>query len=374
MTEKTYNRHLSGIKGGQFAEKHQSEAPNVSLAGPPAVSPEFLAWRLDQHGYTDHLSPEHVEDIAGHLNESLDLSDKNIAKTANEVYSGSAGHSLEDAVAATAALARLREQGLGEGADAIERVISSRKTVADTDADAVVEALDDLRSIREDGYDHSVANSIEKNLQGVLDRNSIGTTTDELGQIARVKPATPEYDVFTVPESGRQIPVEKANPLPDGKSAPVPGDDPRLQAGEVFDKVESDWGTFHRRREGVHPGTPYAMRLQANRPLSDAEKSQVAGLVGYAYRSTIAGESLGNPESDSPYSFMVGADMTKSRRDDLGIALEEFEERFPQMIQEGSPVRSTNKSGPGTAGTRLVEGFNDPALKFEIYYDDVSEG
>jgi hypothetical protein len=39
-----------------------------------------------------------------------------------------------------------------------------------------------------------------------------------------------------------------------------------------------------------------------------------------AHRSTIAGESLSEPYADSPYSFVVSADMTKSRRDDVGIA------------------------------------------------------
>lgn len=101
-------------------------------------------------------------------------------------------------------------------------------------------------------------------------------------------------------------------PVPDGITAPVPADDPRVQAGEVFDQVEVDnWGTFHRRRAGVAPGTPYAMRIQANRELDDDEKRRLAGLIGYAYRSTVAGEPLGDPYSDSPYSFVVSSDMSR---------------------------------------------------------------
>ncbi len=115
------------------------------------------------------------------------------------------------------------------------------------------------------------------------------------------------------------------------------------------------------------------MRIQANRALTEDEKSRFAGLTGYAYRATISGESLGYPDSDSPYSFVVSSDMTKSSRDDLGVGLEEFEDQLPRMIQEGSPVRKTNRAGAGTAGTRLVEGFNDPTLTFEIYYDAVWE-
>lgn len=169
--------------------------------------------------------------------------------------------------------------------------------------------------------------------------------------------------------------VKVSGPVPDGITAPIPSEDPRVQAGEVFDQIEVDgWGTFHRRRAGVGAGTPYAMRFQANRQLSDDEKRQFAGLVGYAYSATVAGDSLSDPYPDSPYSFVVAADMTKSRRDDLGIALEEFEEQLPAMLQEGSPVRKTDRKGPGTAGTRLVDGFNDPDLKFEVYYDEVYTG
>lgn len=171
---------------------------------------------------------------------------------------------------------------------------------------------------------------------------------------------------------GQSAPAQDAAPVvPDVKNVPVPAEDPRVQAGHVFDKVEVDGQTYHRRRDGVLPNTPYGMRLQFNRPLSESEKRHLAGLTGYAYRSSISGEPLGEPYADSPYSFVVSSDMTKSSRDDLGVALEEFEDKLPAMIQEGSPVRVSDRSGPGTRGTRLVEGFNEPDLTFEIFYDDV---
>ena len=31
----------------------------------------------------------------------------------------------------------------------------------------------------------------------------------------------------------------------------------------------------------------------------------------------------------------------------------------------------TNRAGEGTKGTRLVEGFNDLGLTFQLFYDDV---
>jgi hypothetical protein len=157
---------------------------------------------------------------------------------------------------------------------------------------------------------------------------------------------------------------------------------PQVQSGQVFDtvavidqyEINGHWRDsttqFYRRRPGVFGGTPYAMRIQANRPLSDDEMRKMAGLTGYAYRATIAGESIGSPMRDSPYSFVVSSDMTKTSRDDLGMGLEDFEEMLPNMLADGTPVRKTDRAGAGTQGTRLVEGFGSD-LAFEIYYDDV---
>lgn len=146
---------------------------------------------------------------------------------------------------------------------------------------------------------------------------------------------------------------------------------PDVQAGKVFDAVSSDGTVFHRRREGVYPDWPYAMRFQASRPLSDDEVQRFAQLVGYQYRASVRGEPLGWPERDTPYSFVVAADCTKTSSDDIGIALEEFEDNLTATVLEGSPVRKTDRSGPGTRGTRLIEGFNEPDLTFHVYYDRV---
>lgn len=158
--------------------------------------------------------------------------------------------------------------------------------------------------------------------------------------------------------------------------------DPFVENGGVADQVvvlnrtgdgEELYGTvFHRRRDGVAPYWPYAMRFQANRPLSPDEMRHAAGLIGYAYRANVRGESLGEPVPDTPYSFTVSADSTKTARDDVGVAFAEFEDALPDLIASGSPVRKTDRSGPGTKGTKLIEGFDDPELRFEIFYDDVT--
>jgi hypothetical protein len=154
-----------------------------------------------------------------------------------------------------------------------------------------------------------------------------------------------------------------------GETEIVSTDDPAVQEGEVFDEVIYDGRLYSRRREGVFPGSPYGMRIQANRPLTEEEAYNLAGLVGYTYRATIAGESLSSPDIDSPYSFAVGADTTKSQRDDLGMGFEDFENSLNNTIAEGSPLRKTDRSGPGTKGTRLVQGMGAD-LKVEVYWDD----
>lgn len=150
--------------------------------------------------------------------------------------------------------------------------------------------------------------------------------------------------------------------------------DPEILNGQVVDDInvideQGYSAVYHRRRDGVFPGTPYSMRFQANRPISDEEMNHLSQLIGYQYRATVRGESMGTPERDTPYSFTVYADTTKSSSDDLGHAMEKFETGLNDIIQNGSPVRTTDRSGP--AGTRLVDGFNDSNLGLETYYDDV---
>lgn len=151
--------------------------------------------------------------------------------------------------------------------------------------------------------------------------------------------------------------------------------DPRVQRGEVFDRVSHpDWGTFHRRRDGVVPVEPYAMRFQSDRQLSDEEMHKAAAIIGYAYKADVAGEPMGDPVRDSPYSFVISADTTKSRRSDPDGALLDFEDNTRAMFREGTPVRRTSQAGPHTMGTRLVDGYGDAAPRFEVYYDSVQEG
>jgi len=134
--------------------------------------------------------------------------------------------------------------------------------------------------------------------------------------------------------------------------------------GEGNDNAEAI--LFHRRREGVWADFPYATRIQANREITDAEIKQMASLLGYSYRVNVRGESLGWPVRDTPSSFYVFSDTTKSQRDDLGDAMDDLENSYPQLLKEGTPQRKRQNN------TRAIEGMGDDNLKIDFYYDSVS--
>lgn len=176
-----------------------------------------------------------------------------------------------------------------------------------------------------------------------------------------------KYDNKKAPKSSHDNEPRGAAP----KNEPKPVEEAAaFDPKRVDNEVTVEGQKFYRRRDGVYPDTPYAIRIQANRELSPDEVKRLAGLTGYAYRSTVAGERLGDPVQDQPNSFVVYADITKSARDDLGLALSDFEDQLPDITREGTPVRTTDRKGPGTKGTRLVDGLGDD-LDVEIYYDSV---
>jgi hypothetical protein len=93
-------------------------------------------------------------------------------------------------------------------------------------------------------------------------------------------------------------------------------------------------------------------------PLTQDEISRASGCLGYALREVLAGEDLSDPQvgaSHSRVKLTFYYDSTKSRRDDP----DHFAafEKAARYISEGTPVRTTNRAGAGTKGTRLVEGI-----------------
>lgn len=331
MTTSAQPRVQSGIpSGGEFTSFGHSD--KVPTLGAPTVNTDFVAHQLGEFGFADYMSTDEIAQVTSELNASRDFRNENITAVADQIHLDTAGHTVSDAIAADEGINQLTRLGHEDWAAALRRVLGRTPAAPSAVWPAQTSADWPQPSVPWPAQDTS------------------GPIDQELTLRA----------------------AEQLRALPDGKTVPVSANDPRLLAGEVFDKVTAPDGTiFHRRRDGVFPGWPDNFRIQANRPLREAEKLKMAGLLGYAYQVQVRGEGLSMPESDTPYSFIVGTDTTKTRSDDLGMALERFEESLDDMIQNGSPVRTTNRSGPGTAGTRLVGGFNEPGLTFELYYDDV---
>lgn len=108
------------------------------------------------------------------------------------------------------------------------------------------------------------------------------------------------------------------------------------------------------------------VRVEVNRILDDEGVQRAAGCVGYALAKNLRGETLGEPENvtrkHGVTSFECYYDSTKARAWNFDEAIEEAVE----FILEGTPVRITNRSGPNTQGTRLVEGVGASA---RVYVD-----
>lgn len=103
---------------------------------------------------------------------------------------------------------------------------------------------------------------------------------------------------------------------------------------------------------------PTAMRLEFDRDISDAEAERITQLVGYQYRSTIVGDPI-EASRDTSRSLVIEADTGTSKATDRAQALENFQNGLADTISSGSPLRTTNRAGAGTQGTRLIEGIGD---------------
>ncbi|WP_394794901.1 hypothetical protein [Armatimonas sp.] len=111
---------------------------------------------------------------------------------------------------------------------------------------------------------------------------------------------------------------------------------------------------------GDHPGSWYEIRAEFDALLTDTQVYQAAGCIGYALRQTLHGESLSEPEKakrtgDGRTIVRFSYDSTKSQSDDPDD--QSAFEIAGQYVREGSPLRTTNRAGANTAGTRLCEGL-----------------
>ncbi|MBG0738993.1 hypothetical protein IV500_06090 [Paeniglutamicibacter antarcticus] len=312
-------RQPKGVSvGGQFAATTHDE-PSVTLSG-PRVDAGYVAEVLGALPWHRTTSPEMTEEITDRLNQSRNFSDQNVADMADEVWRETHGHTAKEETNFQFALDTLRAAGEQDAAEDVERYLRGR----------LKKAFDD----------------------GAMGRHTANPYE------------TPAADVYSVPGTNTRLHVLRSEPVPDGKETPVPSEDPRLQAGEVFDRVNVAGSTYTRSEVLEYPNDPYTMRFQANRPLSDEEAYALSGVIGYANRSAIGGEPMDDPlvgpARDTPYSFIVNIDTTKGRQRNY----EKFEGMIPDIIARGSAPRSTQ------GGTRAIQPFGDPDLKLEVYYGD----
>lgn len=185
---------------------------------------------------------------------------------------------------------------------------------------------------------------------------------------------------YTATQAGQPIRTPADNHRHAGLNI-VPVEDARVQAGVVFDKIEVPDPdnnrfsmVFTRATANVEADNPDYIRIQANRPITDDEMEDMAEAVGYQSKAILAIQNgLQDPIRDTPYSFLIGKKDTTdhSRRTDVVAAYRQFEQSLLGMIRDGSPTRRTDRKGPGTAGTKLVNGIDDPNFGIEIYYNSV---
>lgn len=82
--------------------------------------------------------------------------------------------------------------------------------------------------------------------------------------------------------------------------------------------------------------------------------ARVGALLAYIWAGPMGGEWWDHEPvvvvQDHVYIFSI--DTTKSQRDDVPDAWQQAQ----RILVEGTPVRTTDRKGPGTRGTRAVEG------------------
>lgn len=129
----------------------------------------------------------------------------------------------------------------------------------------------------------------------------------------------------------------------------------------------------------MKPNTPeftYNFALTFNRILNEKERLFVEQIIGYLSRQAMKMPSGEVPEFDwlwSGQGLVVDMDTTKTYSDDISDGFDVFWEKLPVMLAEGSPIRVTNRAGPGTKGTRLIEPIGLDAEITNIFSDEEGE-
>lgn len=152
-----------------------------------------------------------------------------------------------------------------------------------------------------------------------------------------------------------------STPLQTEKPEVVLSSDKRVQNGDILDIVQHDGVNYHRTTKDVYPTDVYSMRFQFSRKLTEEEAKHARDLIAYAWAARIRGENLSDEVQDSPFSIIIDGDSTKSRSDDVGYALDEWEEMVRSFIETGTQQKNESLRIPPL----------DSNISLEIYYDNV---
>ncbi|KQO98847.1 hypothetical protein [Leifsonia sp. Leaf264] len=207
------------------------------------------------------------------------------------------------------------------------------------------------------------------------DATRVSALINELAASGRVDVAVSLEKVLGLHVAAPVTPVAVPTPARAAQTTPTttysfPNAAEAARLGSFHDTVITDDGTvFRRSGAGAQPTYDTSqIRIQTTRPLDDDEMRRFAKALGYAHAATVRGEALGDPTRETPSSFIFWFDSTKAHTSDVVSALGKSEDDLPDILENGSPVRMTDRAGTGTAGTRLVPPFGSD-IEFEIYYD-----
>lgn len=129
--------------------------------------------------------------------------------------------------------------------------------------------------------------------------------------------------------------------------------------------------------EALSPEHPFtAVRVLCDRRLDAGQIERLAGCLGYAFQAILAGPELTTPcvarvqpteTTDIKAAFTLLEFAYDARLS--GRTAPDYAEAFAkarEYIRGGTPVRTTNKAGAQTQGTRLVEGLGAVNVSFYV--------
>lgn len=130
-----------------------------------------------------------------------------------------------------------------------------------------------------------------------------------------------------------------------------PVEAPILTEAELVAQLDAQCGPSWL-ADGAHGPYGYDLAIYTAQPTDPA---QVLSLLAYLWAGPMRGESIGDQTPEvliEGHLYLFSVDTTKSGRDDVLWAWDDHK----HWIVEGTPVRKTDKAGPGTKGTRAVDG------------------